>query len=167
MAEETAPAGPEATTESAPAEPAKTFTQEQVNDLLAKQKGKVESKYADYGDLKAAAAKLQEIEEASASELEKAQKKAAEAEKSLAETQAKLLRHEVATEKEIPAKLVPLLTATDKEGLEAQADLILENAKPATPDFDGGTRQPTPDPETPEQAHNRTFLEALGLTPSQ
>lgn len=163
MAEETATAEPEATPEP---KDSTTFTQEQVNDLIAKEKGKIQSKYADYGELKSAAAKLTEIEEASASELEKAQKKAAQTEKELAETRASLLRHEVIVEKEVPAKLVPLLTATDRDGLEQQADLILENSKPETPDFDGGAREPTPDPVTPEEAHNATFLEALGLKPN-
>jgi|GEM_PF-2047254 len=163
MPEETATAEPEATTETSTEESGTTFSQEQVNDLLAKQKGKITSKFADYGDLKAAAAKLTEIEEASASELEKAQKKATELETRLKETEASALRMEVASEKELPAKLVPFLTATDRDGLAEQANTLLENLKPANPDFDGGTREPTPDPVTPEQSHNETFLKALGL----
>lgn len=162
MAEETAEAATDAPAESV--SDSATFTQEQVNDLLAKQKGKIQSKFADYGDLKAAAAKLEEIETANASELEKAQKKAAEYEKQLATTQAGLLRHEVATEKGVPGNLLPLLTATDKEGLEAQADLILENAKPAAADFDGGPREPAEEALSPEQEHNKLFLKQLGLT---
>ena len=160
MAEETAPAATE--TESAPADTT-TFTQDQVNALIAREKGKLQSKFADYGDLKAAAAKLQEIEAANASELEKAQKKAAELEAKLAEASASALRQKVAMEKELPAKLVPFLTATDEEGLAEQAATLLENLKPATPDFDGGTREPTPNPDPPEVAHNKVFLEALGF----
>lgn len=52
------------------------FSQEQVNSLLAEQKRKVQAQYVDYGDLKAKAARLDEIETATASELEKAVKKA-------------------------------------------------------------------------------------------
>ena len=166
MPEETATAEPEATTETSTEESGTTFSQEQVNDLLAKQKGKITSKYADYGELKSAAAKLTEIEEASATELEKAQKKATDLETQLAETQANALRQEVVIEKALPAKLASFLTATDKESLIEQADTLLENLKPANPDFDGGTREPTPDPVSPEEAHNATFLEALGLTPN-
>jgi len=161
MAEETAEAATE-TTESTEVE-STTFTQDQVNALIAKEKGKFQQKYADYGDLKAAAAKLAEIESANATELEKAQKKAAEYEKQLAETRAGLLRHEVATEKGVPGNLLPLLTATTKEDLEAQANLIIENAKPAKPDFDGGPREPTETALSPEEEHNQTFLKALGL----
>jgi transcriptional regulator len=162
MAEETAPAATE-TPESAPAETT-TFTQQQVNDLIAKEKGKITSKYADYGDLKAAAAKLEEIEAANASELEKAQKKAADLEAKLAETSAAALRQKVAAENELPQKLVPFLTATDEEGLAEQAATLLENLKPETPDFDGGTREPPAEAKPPEIAHNDVFLAALGLT---
>lgn len=161
MAEETAEVASE-TTASAPAE-VKTFTQEQVNDLIAKEKGKIQSKFADYGDLKAAAAKLEEIESANASELEKAQKKAADLEARLAETSANALRQKVAMEKELPAKLVPFLTATDEEGLAEQAATLLENLKPATPDFDGGTREPTEPELSPEEAHQELFLKAIGV----
>ncbi|MCB0829226.1 MAG: hypothetical protein KDB62_10510, partial [Solirubrobacterales bacterium] len=140
MAEETAEAATEAPTETSTEESGNDFTQEEFNRLLAREKGKLQEKYADYGDLKAAAAKLEEIEQANSSELEKAQKKAAQAEKELAQTRVDLLRSDVMVDKEIPAKLAILLTATDKEGLEAQADLLLENAKPDVPDFDGGVR---------------------------
>jgi transcriptional regulator len=166
MAEETAPAATEPTTEPAPAETV-TFTQEQVNNLIAKEKGKITSKYADYSDLKAAAAKLEEIESANATELEKAQKKAAELEARLAENSASALRQKVAMEKELPAKLVPFLTATDEEGLAEQAATLLENLKPETPDFNGGTREPAAPPESPEVAHNKVFLQALGFNTDQ
>lgn len=111
----------------------------------------------------AAEAKVREYEEANASELEKLQKKATQAEQAKADAEAKLLRYEVAQAKDVPAKLVPLLTASTKEELEAQADLILENAKPAQPDFDGGPRDPAPDPKTPEEQHNDLALGLLGL----
>lgn len=164
MAEETAEAATEATTEPAKAESGTTFTQDQVNALIAKEKGKFQQKYGDYGDLKAKAQKLDEIEAANASELEKAQKVAEKAQTEAASAATKLLRFEVAQEKEVPAKLVPLLTATSKEELEAQADLLLENVKPETPSFDGGSREPVEEPLTPEQEHNKLFLQALGIT---
>lgn len=146
-------------------EPSTTFTQQQVNDLIAREKGKIQARYEGFDDLKAKAARLDEIEEANASELDKANKAKSKAEQERDDARTKLLRYEVAQEKEVPAKLVPLLTATDKDGLEAQADLILENAKPGTPDFDGGARQAPPDPQTPEQQAQAVTLAALGLTP--
>ena len=165
MAEETPEGAPEPTTTApAPADTGKTFTQEQVNDLIAREKGKIQAKFEGFDDLKAKAAELDQIKEANASELEKAQSKTKKETERAETAEAKLLRYEVAQEKEIPAKLVPLLTATDKESLEAQADLIHENAKPENPDFDGGTRQPAPESKTPEEQHNQQLLQMLGLT---
>lgn len=57
--------------EPTPAEQ-KSFTQEQVNALLADQKRKIGDKYADYDDVKAKAAKFEDLEQASKSELQKA-----------------------------------------------------------------------------------------------
>jgi hypothetical protein len=55
----------------------RTFTQEEVNSLLAKERRDTQAKYPDYEDLKAKAAKLDELEEANRSDLEKAQAEAA------------------------------------------------------------------------------------------
>ncbi len=59
-------------TPDAPANPPelRTFTQEQVNDLLARQKGDVQRRYADYDDLKQRASKLDEIEAEKQTDLE-------------------------------------------------------------------------------------------------
>lgn len=111
-------------------------------------------------DLKA---QIQEHEDSQKSELEKAQAKAQKAEQATAEAAAKLLRYEVASEKEVPPKFVVLLTASTKEELEVQADLILENAKPASPDFDGGARTSADEPKSPEEAHRDTILQVLGV----
>ncbi len=108
--------------------------------------------------------RLQEIEERDQSEVEKAKGKLTKAEQRAADAESKLIRYQVAQEKAVPAKLVPLLTAADKEGLEAQADLILENAIPVqVPDFDAGVKDPAPDPKTPDQAHNELAAALFGV----
>ena len=110
------------------------------------------------------AAQLEARDEAEKSELEKAQGKLSKAEKAAAEATAKLLRFEVANDLEVPAKLVPLLTARDREGLEMQANLILENAKTApAPNFDGGAREAAPEPVEPGKAHNALLLQLAGI----
>jgi hypothetical protein len=114
-----------------------------------------------------AKAKAQEYEDAQKSELERAQDKLTQIETAKAEAEAKLLRYEVASEKNIQGNLVDLLTGTSKEELEAQADLILENVKPAEAPqatFDGGPRVPAPEPKTPDQAHNELIVGLLGKT---
>lgn len=109
-------------------------------------------------------AKIAEFEERDKSETEKLAGKIAKAEQRAAEAESKLLRYEVAQEKNVPAKLVPLLTGSTREVLEAQAALILENAKPAEPDFDGGPREPAGPAKTPEEEHNDFFLKLMGAT---
>lgn len=110
-----------------------------------------------------AQAVLQEREDAEKSELEKAQSKLSRTEKELAEARTVILRNEVADKLEVPAKLRPLLTGSSEEELEAQANLILENAaKPVEPQFDGGPRDPSPEPKSPDQAHNDLIAGLFG-----
>lgn len=113
---------------------------------------------------KALEAQIQEREDAEKSELEKTQGRLSKTEKELAEARTKLLRNEVADELEVPSKLRPLLTGSSKEELEAQANLILENAaKPEEPKFDGGTRESSPDPKDPVEAHAELVTGLLGI----
>lgn len=48
-----------------------TFTQQQVNDLIAREKGKIQQKYGDYDDLRSKATRLDEITNASRSDIER------------------------------------------------------------------------------------------------
>lgn len=54
----------------------KTFTQEQVNALLAEQKRKIADRFADYDVVREKAAKFDELEQASKSEVQKALERA-------------------------------------------------------------------------------------------
>ena len=109
---------------------AKTFTQEDVNHIVAKRV----AKYADYEALKEKAAKYDEQIEAGKSELQKATERAAalEAELNALKTadQVRKMREEVASLKGIPSNL---LTANTREACEVQADELLKWAKPSAP----------------------------------
>jgi hypothetical protein len=59
--------------ENQSADDSRQFTQEEFNRLLAREKYALRDKYADYDELKAKAAKLDELEQAQKSDLEKAQ----------------------------------------------------------------------------------------------
>jgi len=59
--------------------PEKSFSQAELDKIIAERLKREREKYADYGDLQKAAAKLAEIEEANKSELEKLQERAARA----------------------------------------------------------------------------------------
>lgn len=59
----------------------RTFTQDELNAIVSDRLRREQMKYADYDDLKAAQAKLDEIEQERLTELEKVQKRADDAEK--------------------------------------------------------------------------------------
>lgn len=121
-----------------------TFTQEQLDRIVKERVYRETSKYADYEDLKAKAAKYDELEEAGKSELEKMTNKASELEQELNELkkqdQARSLRDKVAKETGVPAHL---LTADTEDGCKDQAKAILEFSKGGSyPDLqDGGEPQ--------------------------
>lgn len=78
-----------------------------------------------------AAKKLAEIEERDKTEQQKLSERMAEFEKRAAEAEAKVVRYEVATEKEVPKHLHRFLTGSTREELEEQADALIEALKPA------------------------------------
>ena len=110
--------------------------------------------------------KVEEFENANATELEKAQSKASKAEQKAAEAESKLLRFTVAAEKEVPADAVAFLQGNTREELEASADKLLTLVKSSNgndkTDFDGGAREPAPESKTPEQAHNDLIMQMIG-----
>ena len=130
-----------------------TFTQEDVNRIVAKRV----AKYSDYETLKEKAAKYDEAEEANKSELQKATERAdslqAELNALKSAEQLRTLREEVSNAKGVPANL---LTGTTKEECEAQAEQLLNwanlNSYPNVPD--GGEPIGTPKQTTRDQFAN-------------
>lgn len=106
-------------------EPEKTFTQAEVNSFLKREEEKIKAKYADYADLQSKAAKLDELEEANKTELEKANEKAAKLQAELdgikKAAELREMREKIATENNIPANL---LTGTSEEECKAQVESI-------------------------------------------
>ena len=64
-----------------PPDKGRTFTQDELNAIVSDRLERERKKYSDYDDLKAAQAKLDEIEQERLTELEKVQKRADDAEK--------------------------------------------------------------------------------------
>jgi len=97
----------------------KTFTQEQVNALIAQEKRKLGEKFADYDDLRAKAAKLDQLEQESKTELQKALDKAAALETELTayktKEQVAAWASEIVKGSDIPASV---LRGSTKEELE-------------------------------------------------
>lgn len=123
----------------------RTFTQSELNAIVADRLSDIKEKYSDYDDLKAKATKFDEAEEASKSELQK-MTEARDALQiqldGLKKQQAVMdARNKVAESKGVPAHL---LTGETEEDCNAQADAILAFAK--KPDYptvkDGGEVTP-------------------------
>lgn len=109
----------------------KTFTQDEVNAIVSDRLKRANEKYADYDALKEKASKLDEIEEAQKSELQKANEKAQALETELEQMKSanalREIKDKVSSETGVP---VNLLTADNEEALFEQAKGILEYAKP-------------------------------------
>lgn len=95
----------------------KTFTQDEVNQLVGQartdERRKVSAKYADYDDLKTKAGTAEIAEE-----------RIATLEREVAATRTEAIRAKYAAD--VPESLRPLLTATTDDDLKAQRDLILQ-----------------------------------------
>lgn len=130
----TAPAG-EPNTDPAPkAEEFKApASQEELDRIIQGRLDRERKRFGDYDDLKARAARLDEIEEANKTEAQKTADRLAELERVNAELSTAKLRSDVAADKGVPAGL---LTGATKEELEASADALIEfrgEQKPAVP----------------------------------
>lgn len=110
----------------------RTYSQQEFQaklDAAIKERlGREKKKFADYDELKAKAAKLDEIEEANKTELQKAQDRIAELEAAnearlAAEKKAQTI-NDIAKEYRVPDELKALLTADDEDELKAQAELL-------------------------------------------
>ncbi|MCV7621923.1 DUF4355 domain-containing protein [Micrococcus luteus] len=108
-------------------------TQEELDNIIQKRLAKERAKYADYDELKSAAEKFQEIEDAKKSELEKATERAAQLEAELAEAKHAALKNGLAAEFGLSAEDTSLfLTAGDEEGLRKQAEALVSRISKAS-----------------------------------
>lgn len=119
-----------ATAENA-AQESKTFTQADVDSIVKERITRERAKYEGFEELKAKAAKFDEMEEANKSELQKMSEKAQALEtelnsmKKAAEIQT--IRDKVATSTGVPASL---LTGDTEDDCKAQAEAIIAFAHP-------------------------------------
>lgn len=109
----------------------RTFTQAEVDAIIGDRLKRDRAKYADYEELKEKAGRLDAIEEAAKSELQKATEKAAALQTELdglkRSEQIREMRDRVAAELGVPAALI---TAEDEDAARKQAEGILDFAKP-------------------------------------
>lgn len=104
----------------------RTFTQDDVDRIVAERLSREKAKFADYEALKEKAAKFDKSEEDQKSELQKATEKAAELEAKLAAREkadkVRAIREKVAKEKNVPADL---LTGDTEDACTEQAKQLL------------------------------------------
>ena len=104
----------------------RTFTQAELNAIVADRLGREREKYAGFEDYKAKAEKFDAAEEAAKSELQKAQEEAArykaQADALQKDLSTKAAREKVAQDTGVP---VTLLTGGTEEECRAQADALL------------------------------------------
>lgn len=123
----------------------KTFTQEELDQIISDRLQRERAKYADYDSLKEKAQKYDAAEEAGKTELQKAQDQARNLQAELDDLKkaaaAQVMRGKVASETGVPASL---LTADTEDGCREQAKAILTFAKPqGYPSVqDGGEAKP-------------------------
>lgn len=149
--------------ENQPIGGSRTFTQEEFNSLLAREKRSLRDKYADYDELKAKAAQLDALKEAEKTDLEKAQDALAamqkERDEAIAERDARQAEidhaaavQKVATEYNVDAALLARMSGD----VDENAQFLAEQAKSVQkyPNVrDGG--------ETPSQAITKDLIEAI------
>lgn len=113
----------------------KTFTQEEVNSIVQERLFKERKKYEGFDEIKAKADKFDEMEEASKTELQRANDRVKTLETELnalkAENEVKAIREKVSQATSIPTNL--LTGATEEECL-AQAQAIRAFANPSYPE---------------------------------
>lgn len=143
----------------------RTFTQAQVDAIVAERLGREKAKFADYDAIKAKADKFDAAEEANKTELQKAVDKAAKLQKQLDDIKRSqeqtALRAKVAADMKLPAGLTEFLTADDEDGCKAQAQKLLDQIKPGSyPEVpDGG--EPAPPAATGKDAAWLNFAAQL------
>lgn len=112
-------------------------SQEDLNRVIGERIKSVKAKFADYSDLKAKASRLDEIEQASKSELEKAQERIAELEGTVSQAQRAALVTRIASEEGV---IPEVLHGDTEEEMRAAAARIKEWA--------GASRQAPPSPKS-------------------
>lgn len=140
--------------------PPKTFDEKYVRELR-KQAADARTRANE------SEARLKEIADRDKTEAERLAERATEAETRASEAESKLLRYEVAADRDLDLKAAGFLTGSTREEIEARADelaalLAERNETSKTLSLDGGARKTATKRGTPEEEHNDLLLQALG-----
>ena len=188
---EDAPQAPPAEVEPTTAEPStapeRTFTQEEVNRMQAQTRRDERGKFSDYGDLKARAAKADELEQAQLSDTQKLEARAIEAERKAVEAQEQIASAMIASEVKIRASALGVIDPDaaylllDRSNVRYDAadgvsgvDDALASLLDAKPYLKGTNRTPNINPESGQPvatirltAEQREAAKYLGMSEDQ
>jgi|SRR6478752_7301931 len=140
-------------------------SQEELNRIIADRVARERAKFKDYGDLKSKASKLDEIEQAQKTELQRIQERSEAAERRAAELERDLVRSQIAIAKKLPAELASRLRGDTPDELEADADKLLALVKASTtlkPDLTQGSHGGSAVTADPAQQFADLILKARG-----
>jgi hypothetical protein len=107
-----------------------SFSQADVDRLIADRLTRERGKFADYNDLKTKAAEFDKIQDANKSELEKANEALSSAQAELAVAKVERVRRDAADKAGLPAELHEFITATDPEEAAKQAKTLADKLAP-------------------------------------
>lgn len=128
---------------STPAPQQTTFTQKDVNALLASEKRKLQEKFSGFDELKAKAARLDELEQASKTELERLTDTASQAASRAERAELTALKYEIAAEKGLDLKHAHRLVGSNRKEIEADAAQLAGDFPAVAPGIPpGANRQP-------------------------
>lgn len=126
---DTGPAG--SGTEHEPGEgepPSREYTQAEIDEIVAKRVARVRKQYGDYEDMKKKAAKLDEIEAANKSELEKLTDQNQKLAAQLAEREHAALIQAACIKHGVPADYMDLVTGADEDSIDKAAEKVAKLA---------------------------------------
>lgn len=109
----------------------KTFTQAEVDTIVADRLKREQNKFKDYDDLKTKAGKFDDLEKTSKTETQQLSDRLTAAEQKVADAEARAMRSEVAARKKLTPGQAKRLVGSTIEELESDADDILTEFKPA------------------------------------
>lgn len=101
-----------------------TFSQEDVDKIVQERLARVEAKYADYGDLKAAAEQLEKLQQANQREENRREQVLAEALNEAQRANAAVIRYKAAALHGVSGDNIELLPSGDEESVMAAAERL-------------------------------------------
>lgn len=104
------------------------YTQAEIDEIVAKRVARVKKQYGDYEDMKKKAAKLDEIEAANKSELEKLTEQNQKLAAQLAEREHAALIQAACIKHGVPADYMDLITGADEESIDKAAEKVAKLA---------------------------------------